>query len=197
MSEGNHALVSSAKNTGEATAILPVVSTLSFGFAVTKLLEQDEATHISVLIQIALSAIFSLYTTTYSVLEYYYIAMLTASDTKSHYADDQQHFALEEAARDSLAKSMHATLLAFEPWRREARNSLWYSVILILTSGGTQTAVEQGLSWGTGVVSVILLAGIALVPTTVLKFRRTFRPLLGQYRNAARAHKEDLEESTA
>ena len=184
----NHALVSSAKNTGEATAILPVVSTLSFGFAVTKLLEQESSTHIAVLIQIALSAILSLYTTTYSVLEYYYIAMLTASDTKSLYADDEQHFALEDVARDTLAKDVHATLLAFEPWRREARNSLWYSVILILTSGGTQTVVEQGLTWGTGAVAVILLTGIALVPTTVFKFRRTFRPLLGQYRSAAKTH---------
>ena len=112
--------------------------------------------------------------------------MLIASDTKSLYADDEQHFALEDVARDMLAKDVHATLLAFEPWRREARNSLWCSVILILTAGSTQTAIEQELTWGTGVVAVILVVGIALVPMIVFKFRRTFRPLLGQYRNAAK-----------
>ena len=80
--QGNHALLSSAKNVGEATAVLPVVSTLSFGFAAAELLSQSAAAHTSVLILLALSASLSMYTTTYSVLEYYYMSMLTASDTK-------------------------------------------------------------------------------------------------------------------
>ena len=86
--DSHHALISSAKHLGEATGVLPVVSTLSFGFAASGLLGQKEADHPpAVLVLLSLSACFSMYTTVYSVLEFYYIAMLTASDTKSNYLD--------------------------------------------------------------------------------------------------------------
>jgi hypothetical protein len=68
-----------------ATGILPVVSTLTFGFAATTLLEQKADLAESTLILVSLSAVCSLYTTTYSVLEVYYVAMMTAGDTKSTY----------------------------------------------------------------------------------------------------------------
>ena len=68
-----------------ATGILPVVSTLTFGFAATTLLEQKADLAESTLILVSLSAVCSLYTTTYSVLEFYYVAMMTAGDTKSTY----------------------------------------------------------------------------------------------------------------
>ena len=68
-----------------ATGILPVVSTLTFGFAATTLLEQKVTLAASTLILVSLSAVCSLYTTTYSVLEFYYVAMMTAGDTKSTY----------------------------------------------------------------------------------------------------------------
>ena len=97
MDEGNHALVSSARNTGEAAAILPVVSTLSFGFATGELLAQRGAdAHGPVLVLLSLSAVFSLFTTTYSVLEYYYISMLTASDTQSHYGNNTARSGLDD-----------------------------------------------------------------------------------------------------
>ena len=130
--QGNHALLSSAKSVGEATAIFPVVSTLSFGFAATVLLSQKADAHASVLILLALSASLSMYTTTYSVLEYYYLVMLTASDTKAQAKDAAM------AKRDGLALKTDAVILQFEPWRIWARNSLWGSVILILAAGAMQ-----------------------------------------------------------
>ena len=130
--QGNHALLSSAMNVGQATAVLPVVSTLSFGFAATVLLSQSAAAHASVLILLALSASLSMYTTTYSVLEYYYLVMLTASDTKVQAEDAAM------AKRDGLALKTDATMRQFEPWRAWARNSLWGGVILILAAGAMQ-----------------------------------------------------------
>ena len=180
--QGNHALLSSAMNVGQATAVLPVVSTLSFGFAATVLLSQSAAAHASVLILLALSASLSMYTTTYSVLEYYYLVMLTASDTKAQAEDAAM------AKRDGLALETDAVILQFEPWRAWARNSLWGSVILILAAGAMQTIEERGVrEWSTIVVVVILFTGAVLIPVTVKKFRYTFGPLLRLYRDVDRA----------
>ena len=177
--QGNHALLSSAKSVGEATAIFPVVSTLSFGFAAAELLSQSAAAHASVLILLALSASLSMYTTTYSVLEYYYLVMLTASDTKVQTED------AAVAKRDELALKTDAAMRHFVPWRRLATNSLWWSAILILAAGAVQTIEERGVrEWSTIVVIVILFTGAMLIPVTVQKFRHTFRPLLGLYRDA-------------
>lgn len=174
--QGNHALLSSAKSVGEATAIFPVVSTLSFGFAAAELLSQSAAAHASVLILLALSASLSMYTTTYSVLEYYYIVMLTASDTKVQTED------AAVAKRDELALKTDAAMRHFVPWRRLARNSLWMSAILILAAGAVQTIEERGVrEWSTIVVIVILFTGVVLIRVTVHKFRATLRPLIQEY----------------
>ena len=174
--QGNHALLSSAKSVGEATAIFPVVSTLSFGFAAAELLSQSAAAHASVLILLALSASLSMYTTTYSVLEYYYIVMLTASDTKVQTED------AAVAKRDELALKTDAAMRHFVPWRRLARESLWLSAILILAAGAVQTIEERGVrEWSTIVVIVILITGAVLIRVTVHKFRATLRPLIQEY----------------
>ena len=174
--QGNHALLSSAKSVGEATAIFPVVSTLSFGFAAAELLSQSAAAHASVLILLALSASLSMYTTTYSVLEYYYLVMLTASDTKVQTED------AAVAKRDELALKTDAAMRHFVSWRRLARNSLWWSAILILAAGAVQTIEERGVrEWSTIVVIVILFTGAVLIQVTKQKFRATFRPLIQEY----------------
>ena len=70
--QGTHALITSATAIGEATAILPVVSTLVFGFAVTELLAQSRGSeqNRAVLLILGISASLSLFTTTFSVLEF-------------------------------------------------------------------------------------------------------------------------------
>lgn len=193
LDDGGHALVASARALGSATSILPVVSTLSFGFAAGKLLEPavltgDETT--PVLILLALSACFSLYTTTYSVLEFFYISMLTASDAKSNYncnylvASKEQDPTSREASqkRDDMARQVNAIVLAFEPWRWQARNSMWLSLMLILAAAGTQTALHASDPVGVIAVVSILSVGALIVPLTVLRFRRSFAPLLENYR---------------
>ena len=125
-----------------------VISTLSFGFAAGELLGQDASSHAAVLLLLALSASFSLFATTYSVLESYYISMLTASDTRSHYAYGvcDRERASSTSQRDELARVIVDFLQGFEPWRQRARDALWLSVILILAACGCQTACERGVS---------------------------------------------------
>lgn len=190
--EGSHALISSAKNLGEATAVLPVVSTLSFGFAAAELLAQGAEAHTSVVILLAASAALSLYTTTFSVLEYYYIALLTSSDTRQYYAlatgEDEDTEAASNAAatnRDRLARQTDELVLFFRQWRKNARNALWASVILIIAASAAQTIEVRGLQSRTTIaVIVILSAGGLLVPITVYRFRTKFGPLLAAYRAA-------------
>ena len=80
-SDGSHALITSTIAIGEATAILPVVSTLVFVFALTACFETTLRAHSDLknvkttdkvaMVFDALSAALSLYATTYSVLEFY------------------------------------------------------------------------------------------------------------------------------
>ena len=73
-------------------------------------------------------------------------------------------------------------IVEFEPWRHQARNSLWLSVMLILAAGGVQTLATKRLGPGEILVMIILIIGVLVIPVTVVKFRRNFRPLLKEYR---------------
>ena len=181
-----HALISTSKEIGTATGILPVVSTLTFGFAAEFLLGQEKDNDsTATIILMSLSACCSLYTTTYSVLEFYYVAMLTAGDTKSAYMDIEgdtgQYRGLEQL--DDLARQVDAMTMAFEPWRALARDCLWYSVVLIMAASFSKTIEKRNiLRADTLVILLILVAGMVIVPVTVYKFRSNFRELLGSYR---------------
>ena len=61
--------------------------------------------------------------------------------------------------------------VSFEPWRAEARNCLWYSVILIIAAGIAQIIEKRKvLRIDTAAIILILLVGAAIVPLTVKKF---------------------------
>ena len=65
--------------------------------------------------------------------------------------------------------------VAFEPWRAEARNCLWYSVILIIAAGIAQIIEKRKLlRIDTAVIILILFVGVAIVPITVKKFVSCF-----------------------
>ena len=131
----------------------------------------------------SLSACCSLYTTTYSVLEFYYVSMLTAGDTKSAYLDIEgdEYRGLEQL--DDLARQVDELTMAFEPWRAKARDCLWYSVVLIMAASFSKTIEKKNiLQADTLVILLILVTGMVIVPVTVHKFRSNFRKLLRSYR---------------
>ena len=65
--------------------------------------------------------------------------------------------------------------VAFEPGRAEARNCLWYSVILIIAAGIAQIIEKRKLlRIDTAVIILILFVGVAIVPITVKKFVSCF-----------------------
>ena len=116
-----------------------------------------------VLLLLGVSASLSLYTTTFSVLEYYYIKMLTAGDTYAGYlntvlSEEDEKEALLEATggdsavaiaaadarvasaaaanveRDLLGRKLDEMIMNFARLRKWARNSLWCSVRKLLAS---------------------------------------------------------------
>ena len=118
--QNNHALISSASAAGKAKSMLPVVSTLIFGLAAN--LAPTTSQPMSFFF--AVSAACSLYTTTYAVLEAYYIAMVTSGDVTARYL----HLADEERGqktRDGLARKVDETLRAFEPYHRRSLDAMW------------------------------------------------------------------------
>ena len=180
---GAHALVAHATIVGDATSVLPVISTLSFGFSVAGLLEQHHDERKSPLVQLllALSAVLSLYTTTFAVLEAYYIKMLGSADVFAEYINAHyDDFAVEDD-RDTLARAVNELVIESSHKRAYARNALWASVVLLLAACGVQTFHVTGVNAMTVALAVVLLAGAFAVPRTVLFFRRRYRPVLEAY----------------
>ena len=74
--DDTHQLITSSKSVAEATGILPVVSTLTFGVAVQCVFDAGSPeTPVAAfeLILLSASASLSVFTTTFSLLEYYYV----------------------------------------------------------------------------------------------------------------------------
>ena len=181
LDDGGHTLISASQALSDATVVLPVVSTLVFGFAVTEMLNLEREAR-SALLLLCISAASSLYTTTYSVLEYHYISLLRAADARSNYLLEDT--GCEDERRDHLARRADALIVRLEPWREASRNSLWVSVMSILAAAGTQILLSAHHSlplWIEVLVLGVLLGGTVLVPLTVRHFRRSFRPLLDEY----------------
>ena len=179
--QNNHALVSSASAAGKAKSMLPVVSTLIFGLAAN--LAPTTSQPMSFFF--AVSAACSLYTTTYAVLEAYYIAMVTSGDVTARYL----HLADEERGhktRDDLARKVDETLRAFEPYHRRSLDAMWGGVVFLLVAYCCACAPplrrDDGNRWGMWFSIPPLAAGVLFVPRTVLMFRRAFVPLVERYR---------------
>ena len=203
--QNNHALVSSASAAGKAKSMLPVVSTLIFGLAAN--LAPTTAQPMSFFFAVCarveftlqarprlldgveaatqVSAACSLYTTTYAVLEAYYIAMVTSGDVTARYL----HLADEEWGRntcDSLARKVDDMLRAFEPYRRRSLDAVWGGVVFLLIAYCCGCAPPLRRAdrdrWGMWFSIPPLAAGVVFVPRTVLMFRRAFVPLVERYR---------------
>ena len=179
----NHTLISSAKALGEATAILPVVTTLSFGFAAAELLSQDESTHPAIMILLMISAGCSLWATAFSVLEYYYVALLSYADTKSTYGKMVNELDGVTISREGLARRVDTQLVRFQSMRRLARNLLWASISFIMIAIGTKTALIHGTSAVVTWVAIVICAtSVVGMIVTVHIFRSAYRPIVYAYR---------------
>jgi hypothetical protein len=181
----DHPLVVSAKAIGEATAVLPVVSTLVFGFAITELLdaEAQAAAHPVVLLLLTLSACFSLYTTTFSILEFYYVTMIHAFDSKAAHGNRAYQMKTD---RENLSFQVDAAIhVHTRRMRKHARDCLWYSVTCLVAATGVQTVAVHGWTWYSIPVVVIGVAGVLVVPWMVFTFRGLYLPLVAEYRGTS------------
>ena len=63
---------------------------------------------------------------------------------------------------------------------------MWLSLVLIMAAAGTRTVLNGSDPKGATIVCSILGVGALLVPLTVLRFRRSFAPLLDNYSHQRR-----------
>ena len=192
----SHPLITSAVAVGDATAIQPVVSTLVFGFAFENLLIGAGRFHRVSEIFLGLSASLSLYTTAFSVLEFYYVKMLTSADIYRQFMDKTQQgrspesrafkpFEPEEGVKpdgETLAQRTDDLILRFTNMRNLARNALWWSIAFLLCAGCSEVFAKSEVGAFAFILCCILLAGAAAVPFTVAQFRGAYRPVLAAYR---------------
>ncbi len=178
----SHPLITSAVAVGDATAIQPVVSTLVFGFAFENLLIGAGRFHRVTQIFLELTVSLSLYTTAYSVLEFYYVKMLANADIYYQYRHIQLNKTPEDSEGSTLAESTDAVILRFHNMRLWARNALWVSIILLLCAGCSEIFAKSRLGTGAYIQFGILVLGALAVPYSVVQFRSEYRPLLMAYR---------------
>ena len=181
----SHPLISSAVAVGDATAILPVVSTLVFGFAFENLLVGAGRFHRVSEIFLGLSASLSLYTTAFSVLEFYYVKMLTSADIYRQFMDKCQGSDPEVGVKpdgETLAQHTDDLILRFSRMRLLARNALWSSIVFLLCASCSEILTKSDVGVWAFILCCILLAGVVAVPFTVAEFRGAYRPVLAAYR---------------
>ena len=179
-----HALVQNQSELGAATAVLPLVSTLVFGFAVSALLG-DNSLHPSVVVLLAISASTSLWVVTFSVLESYYTKMASYAEEKAFERLQADGAKVSEEGMRSYAARLEAATHRFDMMRSLARQFVWLSLILIMTAIAVDTFVRNGAgSWLSFAMLAIIVLATLSVPLTVVIFRVTYRPLLTDVRDA-------------
>ena len=173
-----HASIQNQDDLGAATAILPLVSTLAFGFAVSELLGNSRL-HPSVVVLLTVSASTSLWVVTFSVLESYYTKMASYAEERAFITLQADGEKLSEQGMRSYAERFDAITHRFDAMRRLARQLVWLSLILIMTAVAVDTFVRNGAgSWLSFAVLTIIVLATLSVPLTVVAFRVTYHPLL-------------------
>ena len=178
--DDTHQLITSSKSVAEATGILPVVSTLTFGVAVQCVFDAGSPeTPVAALelILLCASASLSVFTTTFSLLEYYYVTMLEGGDAWISYVG-QGESGDDDRTRDVFAHEGWAILEGFSARRKQARDNMWGSLALILVALGMRTVANCTYRLAAAVCFGILMYGARMIYVLVHEFRGTFRPLL-------------------
>ena len=149
------------------TSALPIISSLNFGCAVGAILFVDWVPGPDVVkFLLAVSAALSLFSTTFALLEVYYIHMVVGRSTRQN----------NSAAQNARFSALSMTVRKFTPLRTAARHALWFGVVSLIIACAI-------LVWSIGGIwnklsGVALVVGSAAVPITVWLFRSEYRLLL-------------------
>ena len=179
-----HELIQAEKDLGEATALLPLVSTLTFGFAVSRLLASTSGqseVRPAVLLMLTVSACCDLWVISFSVLESYYTKMVAYYEDIAMKQCALLNQSLDATRSRALATRMARAVETIKWMRDMARNLIWVSLILLTFACATQIALEHGARWFSIVIVALVMLAAFSVPLTVMHFRRTFRPIIEAY----------------
>ena len=166
-------LADSALSLGTATASLPLVTMLGFGYSLMQLLllPPDVLSSASLaegcmVVSLAVAVAVSALTLAYSLLEVYYINMVTSAC---------RHMQSEQLQQE-IMEDLDSKLQDFAGTRAIARNGTWLSMLTLMV------ALAAKLATGAGAVSlistVVVLAGVVVVAGIVASFRKAYRPML-------------------
>jgi len=158
---------------GDASASLGLISTLVLGISVSAIMEMDRTVHAWKDLFLALAVSFSTYTTTYSLLEYYYVQTLKSVDSfmANRVVDAPPEDSLLREAEEEggtllpgattpvhrskrgsqgvredravLMQRVEDGFASFNNMRMWARNSMWLSLMCIL--GATIVKIDPAL----------------------------------------------------
>ena len=167
-------LADSALSLGTSTASLPLVSMLGFGYSLMQLLLLPPEALVSpsraegcMVVSLAVAVAVSALTLAYSLLEVYYINMVTSACRHTPGEQRQQE----------IMEELDSQLQDFAGLRSVARNGTWLSMLSLMLALAAKLAGSAA-----GVVpiisTVIILAAVVTVVFLVMRFRKAFRPML-------------------
>mmetsp|Transcript_27869 Transcript_27869/g.73708 ORF Transcript_27869/g.73708 Transcript_27869/m.73708 type:complete len:192 (+) Transcript_27869:83-658(+) len=167
-------LIDSALSLGTATASLPLVSMLAFGYSIMQLLllppevlEAPSLAQAAMVVALASSVAISAFTLAFALLEVYYINMISAASKRFGNGQRQQ----------DLLEELDRVLSDFSGMRAYARNGTWASMLTMMLAVVGKLG-QSGVSMASLLAMLLLFAGVVGVLSTVMSFRRAYRPML-------------------
>ena len=166
-------LADSALSLGTATASLPLVTMLGFGYSLMQLLllPPDTLSNPSLaegcmVVSLAVAVAVSALTLAYSLLEVYYVNMVTSACR--HMQDEQR--------QQEIMEELDSQLQDFAGLRSVARNGTWLSLLSLMLALAAKLAGSA--AGAVPIISVVILSGVFTVLFVVRRFRQAYRPML-------------------
>lgn len=123
----------------DSSSSLGLISTLVFGIAVDNAMQMDNHTHNWTILFLALAVAFSVFTTTYSLLEYFYIKLACRvvggmGSSPPWAARAAMALLPTEDRRTGMTEQLASVLESFDDMRLWCVNSMWCSLMTIIAA---------------------------------------------------------------
>ena len=171
-----------------ATSALPMVAAISLGFSIAVLMDPErqmfDGSMLGMVDTLALACAcaLSVYTITFSLLEFYYIHMVAGAVCVED-ARRADYYGARVPAAPVLAEQLVAAIEEFNGPRARARETMWYSLSALLLAVVARIGKDALRDFandpivlvGAALAAAILCAAVASIWKTVGKFREVYR----------------------
>mmetsp|Transcript_49506 Transcript_49506/g.130580 ORF Transcript_49506/g.130580 Transcript_49506/m.130580 type:complete len:200 (-) Transcript_49506:139-738(-) len=172
-----------------ASSSLGLISTLVFGTCVSTILAWEEKDYEDLTRSMAVNIFLlcmsfgtacSMFTTAFSLLDYYYAQMLRSIDDNMSNREEGED---SEAMRRNLHMDAISLMRSLDHWRGYARNSMWISMVCLICGAGAHIVINEKLGPVVYTALSALAVCIVMVIATVSTFRAKFKPVLTKYKH--------------